>query len=105
MWANRFPIKPSDYRSGKNSSSLDFDNDRASSKGASKCYSKPSAGTSGSSGTIIPSPPSNAVCSNFIKKSCSQISSCVEAQQQLACGNTQIDGDKDGIPCEALCIN
>lgn len=105
LWANRFPIKPSDYRNDKNSSNLDFNNDRMSSKGASKCYSKPSAGTSGGSGTIIPSPPNSAICSNFIKKSCSQISSCVEAQQQLACGNTQIDGDNDGIPCEALCLN
>ena len=30
------------------------------------------------------------------------MSSCVEAQQQLACGNNKIDGDKDGIVCEAL---
>lgn len=103
LWANRYPIKPSDYRSGKNSSNLNFNNDRLPSKGASKCYSKPSAGTSNGSGTIIPLPPTGAICSNFIKKTCSQITTCVEAQQQLACGNTQIDGDKDGIPCESIC--
>ena len=97
LWANRYPIKPSDYRSGKNSSDLNFNNDRLPSKGASKCYSKPSAGT------IIPLPPTGAICSNFIKKTCSQITTCVEAQQQLACGNTQIDGDKDGVPCESIC--
>lgn len=103
LWANRYPIKPSDYRSGKNSSDLNFNNDRLPSKGASKCYSKPSAGTSNGSGTIIPLPPTGAICSNFIKKTCGQITTCVEAQQQLACGNTQIDGDKDGVPCESIC--
>ena len=100
LWANRYPIKPSDYRSGKNSSDLNFSNDRFPSKGASKCYSKPSAG---SSDTVIPLPPTGAICSNFIKKTCSQMTTCVEAQQQLACGNTQIDGDKDGVPCESIC--
>ena len=103
LWANQYPIKPSDYRSGKNSSNLNFDNDRLPSKGASKCYSKPSAGASSGSSTIIPLPPTGAICSNFIKKTCSQITTCVEAQQQLACGNTQIDGDEDGVPCESIC--
>ena len=104
LWANRYPIKPADYRSGKNSSDLNFNNDRLSSKGASKCYNKPSAGTSNGSGTIIPVPPTgSSICSNFIKKTCSQITTCVEAQQQLACGNTQIDGDKNGVPCESIC--
>ena len=103
LWANRYPIKPSDYRSGKNSSNLNFNNDRLPSKGASKCYSKSSAGASGGSDTIIPLPPTGAICSNFIKKTCSQITTCVEAEQQLLCGNTQIDGDKDGVPCESIC--
>ena len=103
LQANQYPIKPSDYRNGKNSSNLNFDNDRLPSKGASKCYSKPSVGASSGSGTIIPLPPTGAICSNFIKKTCSQITTCVEAQQQLACGNTQIDGDKDGVPCESIC--
>jgi endonuclease YncB( thermonuclease family) len=105
LWSNLYPIKPSDYRSGKNSSDLTFDNERLPSKGVSKCYSKPSADSFSGSDHIIPNPPSNAICSNFIKKTCSQMSSCVEAKQQLRCGNTTIDGDKDGIPCEALCSN
>jgi len=103
LWANRYPIKPSDYRNGKNSSDLNFNNDRLSSKGASKCYSKPSEGSSSGSDIITPLPPNGAICSNFIKKTCSQITTCVEAQQQLACGNNQIDGDKDGVPCESIC--
>lgn len=103
LWANRYPIKPSDYRKGKNSSDLNFNNDRLSSKGASKCYSKPSSGSSGTVNPLPTKPPSGAICSNFIKKTCSQITTCVEAEQQLACGNTQIDGDKDGVPCESIC--
>lgn len=38
------------------------------------------------------------------KKSCSQMRDCAEARYQLTvCGNTRIDGNKDGVPCEALC--
>ncbi|WP_408602308.1 excalibur calcium-binding domain-containing protein [Pseudomonas sp. PLMAX] len=37
-------------------------------------------------------------------KSCKQMSSCEEAKHQLnVCGNTKIDGNRDGVPCEALC--
>lgn len=38
-------------------------------------------------------------------KRCSEMTSCEEALHQLQeCGNTRIDGDRDGIPCEALCV-
>ncbi|TWI55458.1 endonuclease YncB(thermonuclease family) [Pseudomonas duriflava] len=37
-------------------------------------------------------------------KACKAMSSCAEAKYQLQhCGNTKIDGNRDGIPCEALC--
>ena len=37
-------------------------------------------------------------------KSCSAITSCAEAYYQLnTCGCSVRDGDKDGVPCEALC--
>ncbi len=37
-------------------------------------------------------------------KSCGQMSGCAEARYQLRqCGNPRIDGDGDGIPCEAIC--
>ncbi|WP_223855344.1 excalibur calcium-binding domain-containing protein [Pseudomonas oryzihabitans] len=30
--------------------------------------------------------------------------SCAEAKYQLQhCGNSRIDGDHDGVPCEAIC--
>lgn len=38
------------------------------------------------------------------KKSCSALASCNEAQIQFSvCGNTNLDGDGDGVPCESLC--
>lgn len=38
------------------------------------------------------------------RKSCTQIDNCAEAQYQLKdCGNTRLDQDKDGVPCENLC--
>lgn len=37
-------------------------------------------------------------------KSCVQMSGCEEARFQLqTCRNPRIDGDRDGIPCEAIC--
>lgn len=42
-------------------------------------------------------------CGSMIKKTCGQMSSCEEAKFQLACGNTRLDGDKDGVPCESIC--
>lgn len=38
------------------------------------------------------------------RKSCKMMTSCEEAKFQLTqCGNTRLDGDGDGIPCNALC--
>lgn len=37
------------------------------------------------------------------KRYCKQMASCAEAMRYLACGVTTLDGDKDGVPCEALC--
>ena len=47
-------------------------------------------------------PPSGFSCS--VIKSCWQMSGCAEARFQLqTCRNPRIDGDRDGIPCEAIC--
>lgn len=38
------------------------------------------------------------------RKNCGQMSSCEEARFHLEqCGNSRLDRDKDGIPCESLC--
>ena len=38
------------------------------------------------------------------KTTCSQMTSCGEAQYHLRqCGNSRLDRDGDGIPCEAIC--
>jgi micrococcal nuclease len=36
-------------------------------------------------------------------QSCSSFRTCEEAMRSLRSGNTSIDGDGDGIPCESLC--
>lgn len=36
-------------------------------------------------------------------QSCSSFASCAEAVNSLKSGNTKLDRDKDGIPCEKLC--
>jgi endonuclease YncB( thermonuclease family) len=63
---------------------------RRSSKGA------PSAGSS------APAAADNAVCG--AKRYCKQMANCAEARHYLLnCGLTRLDGDGDGVPCEALC--
>lgn len=38
------------------------------------------------------------------KRYCKEMTSCEEAKYYLEnCGLTQLDGDRDGVPCEALC--
>jgi endonuclease YncB( thermonuclease family) len=38
------------------------------------------------------------------RRSCREMSSCAEARFQLEqCGRAALDGDGDGVPCEALC--
>ena len=38
------------------------------------------------------------------RRTCGQMSNCAEAEYHLLhCGNTRLDRDNDGIPCEAIC--
>ena len=38
------------------------------------------------------------------RKTCSQMVSCAEAQHHLTvCGNRQLDGNSNGVPCEDIC--
>ncbi len=54
-----------------------------------------------------PALPSSANMSHYscsTRKSCSQMSNCAEARYYLnQCGQTQLDGNHDGIPCNSLC--
>ena len=34
---------------------------------------------------------------------CGQMVSCEQAKLALKCGNTRLDRDKDGVPCESIC--
>lgn len=37
------------------------------------------------------------------RQTCKDFSTCKEAMKAFKAGNTRLDGDKDGIPCESLC--
>jgi hypothetical protein len=53
-----------------------------------------------------PTPSIHSSDSKFtcVKKTCKQITSCAEAKYLLKqCGYTQLDRDKDGVPCESIC--
>ena len=41
-------------------------------------------------------------CKN-LPRTCGQMVSCEQAKQALKCGNTKLDRDKDGVPCETIC--
>lgn len=51
---------------------------------------------------LSPQPSSGGSCPN-VGATCSQLSSCAEARACLAAGNTSLDRDHDGVPCESLC--
>lgn len=34
---------------------------------------------------------------------CYEMTSCSQAEEALECGNYDLDGDDDGVPCESLC--
>jgi len=38
-----------------------------------------------------------------LAQSCSSFQACVQAVASYESGNTKLDRDKDGIPCESLC--
>lgn len=43
-----------------------------------------------------------AQCKN-LPSTCGQMANCEQAKQALKCGNTRLDRDKDGVPCETIC--
>lgn len=130
LWANALVTAPWDYRRGRQNN-YQFDNtlypvegtkctlngrrtaehsslsntqapNQNSSQSSNQSTSQPNALLSAP--VVVPSNGANSLdCSSMIKKTCSQMSSCEEAKWQLACGNTRLDGDKDGVPCESIC--
>jgi len=38
-----------------------------------------------------------------LPRTCGQMASCEQAKLALECGNTRLDRDKDGVPCESIC--
>ncbi|WP_394661741.1 excalibur calcium-binding domain-containing protein [uncultured Acinetobacter sp.] len=47
-------------------------------------------------------PSSHLKCGSY-PRTCSQMTSCSQARAALKCGNTRLDRDGDGIPCESIC--
>jgi len=80
IWQGAF-TPPWDYR-------------RSGNRTASPTPSQPAPSASSSSGGFS--------CS--VRKTCGQMSSCAEARYHLTqCGNSRLDRDHDGVPCESLC--
>lgn len=127
LWASSTVVAPWDYRRG-NSPRYQYDNTLYRVDGASCARTGPSTAlhratdlqpTKPSQSTnrneikthdkpnkFLPAPAMSSQgldCGSMIKKTCGQMSSCEEAKFQLACGNTRLDGDKDGVPCESIC--
>jgi len=52
-------------------------------------------------------PTTNVAATNFqcgSKRYCKEMTSCEEAKFYLRkCGQSRLDGDKDGVPCESIC--
>ena len=39
-----------------------------------------------------------------LPRTCGQMVNCEQAKQALKCGNTKLDRDNDGVPCESICL-
>lgn len=77
LWTDAHPMAPWDYRSG---------------------------GKARRTGAATASPPSGGTFACGGKRYCRQMNTCAEAQFYLTqCGVGALDGDRDGVPCEALC--
>ena len=46
--------------------------------------------------------PRNDDCSG-LPRTCSKMANCAQAKKALACGNSRLDRDNDGVPCESIC--
>jgi len=61
----------------------------------------PAAGRAGE-GAAVGRPAPDRTCG--AKRTCREMASCAEARHHLQqCGLSRLDGDGDGVPCEALC--
>ena len=74
--------------------------------GGSSSSSGGGGGTSGLQSTPVPdappvAPPSGASCNGAT--TCSQMVSCDQAYACLRAGDSGLDRDKDGVPCESIC--
>ena len=47
--------------------------------------------------------PSQSVNCGSLPTTCYAMTSCAQAQAAFKCGNTRLDRDHDGIPCDKLC--
>jgi endonuclease YncB( thermonuclease family) len=62
----------------------------------------PRSGTAGS--TAVGGSAGGTSYSCSVRKTCGQMSGCEEAKFHLQqCGNSRLDGNGDGVPCESLC--
>jgi len=52
---------------------------------------------------ISPQPSGGGGSCPSVSARCSELSSCDQARACLAAGNTSLDRDHDGVPCESLC--
>jgi micrococcal nuclease len=102
-------IAPWEWRRGKGSAGFtDYSNQTV--EGCVEAIGKPLGSPRSNSYPISPplsslpnaSPPS-AQWSCSVKKTCGQMLSCEEAQFYLRQCRAPIDGDDDGVPCEAIC--
>lgn len=62
------------------------------------------AGETSTHDRVSPPRPGREVAGCFPEMRCAQMSSCEEARARLRrCGPAMLDGDRDGVPCEAIC--
>lgn len=51
----------------------------------------------------LPKATTTGLSCDSLPRTCYAMTSCAQAQAAYKCGNTKLDRDKDGIPCDNLC--
>ena len=112
LWAEEFPLAPWDFRKGKKSFETRIQelekriDDLADSYNSQldeyeKIIEELNEKLNNMDKESISN---NSLIFSCTKKSCKQMLNCEEAYfQYQQCGNTALDHDKDGIPCESIC--
>ena len=106
-WSRQYPVSDWEkWRNQENACRMGWGNDYVGPVNLAQCVTtkKHAASTPAHYQTAAAPAASSAEYSCSTRKTCGQMTSCAEARYHLEqCGNSRLDRDHDGVPCESIC--